>query len=88
MLPPRVQPRSSRQKLTIWLRIVASAAPLTPISSTKMNNGSIAILSTAPTPMPIMPKNALPWNLSWLFSTRDEAINGVPIRIYMAYCRA
>ena len=81
MLPPRVQPRSSRKKLTIWLKIVASAAPPTPMFSPKMNTGSRPMLITAPAPMPIMPKNALPWKRSWLFSTSEEAMNGVPIRM-------
>ena len=39
------------------------------------------MLITAPAPMPIMPKNALPWKRSWLFSTSEEAMNGVPIRM-------
>ena len=54
MLPPRRVPASSRKKLTAWLRLVASAAPATPMPKVKMNTGSKMMLSTAPEVMPIM----------------------------------
>ena len=52
--PPRKVPAISRQKLTNWLRMVAQAAPATPMSKTKMNKGSSPTLSTAPKVMPII----------------------------------
>ena len=48
------------QKLINWLMIVAIAAPLTPRWKVKMNNGSSAILSTAPLMTPTIAYMALP----------------------------
>ena len=64
-----------------WLMMVARAAPLTPISRTKMSSGSKNMLMTPPDTMPTMPNRALPWKRSWLFSTRLAVIQGQPIRI-------
>ena len=68
-----------------WLRMVARAAPLTPISSAKMNRGSSSMLMMPPEPMPIMANRALPWKRSWLFSTSDAVIHGQPIKIRRIY---
>ena len=54
-LPPREQPKSSMQNDASWLRMVARAAPATPISNTKISNGSSPTFSTAPAAMPTMP---------------------------------
>ena len=53
-LPPLRVPASSRQKLTNWLSIVASAAPAMPMLNVKISSGSRAMFSTAPEAMPIM----------------------------------
>ena len=54
-LPPRAQPRSSMQKEASWLRMVARAAPATPMFSPKIKSGSSPTFSTAPAAMPTMP---------------------------------
>ena len=49
-----------RIKLTIWLKLVAHAAPATPIRKPKMSTGSSTTLSTAPAVMPSIETDALP----------------------------
>ena len=54
--------------------MVASAAPVTPMSKPKMRSGSRARLRIPPVVRPIMAKKALDWKRSWLLSTRDAHI--------------
>ena len=61
-------------------RIVASAAPRTPIWNTKIKIGSRTIFKAAPiriVSIPIFPK---PWQLINGFSPSEIITNGVPIR--------
>ena len=50
-----VRKRSTQTQDTVWLKMVARAAPPTPMSSAKMNTGSRARFSTAPIRVVIMP---------------------------------
>ena len=59
---------------------VASAAPWTPISSTKMNTGSRTIFTTAPSPTVIMPISAKPCALIKGFMPRLTITKRVPQR--------
>jgi hypothetical protein len=43
------------QKEASWLRMVARAAPATPMFSPKIKSGSSPTFSTAPAAMPTMP---------------------------------
>ena len=49
-------------KLTIWLRLVAAAAPTIPRSNTKMRMGSRMQFTTAPATVPITDRRTFP---SW-----------------------
>ena len=56
----------------------AKAAPVTPMSKTKMQSGSRTTLSSAPVTMPSMALEALPWKRIWLLSVRLLVMNGTP----------
>ena len=66
--------------LTAWDRMVARAAPRTPIPSTKMKMGSSTMFSTAPMSTLSMAVVALPWALMKAFSPSASCTNTVPSR--------
>ena len=61
-------------------RMVARAAPLTPMWNTKINMGSSMMLLTAPSSTVIMPTVPNPWELMKLFMPRPVITKILPIR--------
>ena len=66
--------------LTAWESTVAIAAPFTPQPKTKINNGSRAILTTAPITIEIMAIRERPWDMIKGFSPNASSTNSVPRR--------
>ena len=75
-----VRNRTTHAALTAWLRMVASAAPCTPMWKPKMKMGSRIRLTTAPRATVIMPMRPKPWALTKLFMPRPTITKGVPSR--------
>ena len=67
-------------QLASWLSTVATAAPATPMSSTKMNTGSSTMFSTAPSITESMPFLAKPWQMMNWFMPVESRANTVPVR--------
>ena len=65
---------------TAWERMVARAAPCTPIPSPKMKMGSRMMLSTAPMRTVTIPVPANPWELMKAFIPRLVCTKRVPSR--------
>ena len=65
---------------TNWERTVASAAPRTPMSKTKMNSGSSRMLSTAPIRTVHIPMRAKPCALMKLFIPSPSMTKTLPHR--------
>ena len=66
--------------LTVWLMMVATAAPLTPMPNTKMNSGSSKRFSTAPMATLSMAVVLRPWALIKVFSPSASCTLTVPHR--------
>ena len=66
--------------LTAWDKMVARAAPFTPMRNTKMNSGSSRIFSTAPMSTEHMAGMAFPWALIKVFRPRESCTKIVPSR--------
>ena len=73
-----VKNRSTHAADNAWERMVASAAPLTPISSRKIKMGSRIILVTAPMSVVFMLIFANPWAVIKAFSPRLICTKTVP----------
>ena len=73
-----VRNRRIHRALTAWLNIVARAAPVTPISSTKMNTGSRAMLMAAPMTVVSMLILAKPWAVTKEFIPITVRTNTLP----------
>ena len=63
-----------------WERMVARAAPCTPMWNTKMKMGSSTMLVTAPMATVIMPLRPKPWALMNWFMPRLTMTNRLPHR--------
>ena len=63
----RSRETSTKAQEAHWEITVATAAPATPMSKTKMNNGSRAMLSTAPSMTVAIPSPEKPWQIKKLF---------------------
>ena len=70
--------QSTHTALTAWLMTVATAAPCTPISQTKISMGSRIILQTAPTTVVIMLNLANPCVVINGFSPMTIITNTMP----------
>ena len=69
-------------------RMVASAAPRTPIFSPNINRGSNAMLATAPISTVYMPILAKPWAVIKAFIPKVSSTNSVPSAYTCKYSQA
>ena len=67
-------------QLASWESTVATAAPATPMSKTKMKSGSSTMLSAAPSTTENMPFLAKPWLMMNWFMPRESRLKAVPQR--------
>ena len=72
--------RSTQMALQACDRMVASAAPFTPMPKVKMNSGSSRMFSMAPMSTEYMAMAGRPWVLMKGFSPTDNSTNRVPAR--------
>ena len=63
-----------------WARMVARAAPSTPMSKTKIKTGSRTMFTMAPRPTVSIPVLAKPWELMKGFRPRLTMTKRVPMR--------
>ena len=74
----RSRAHSTKAQEAAWESTVATAAPATPMSSAKINTGSRAILSPAPSTTVAIPIPEKPWQMRKLFMPAAISAKKVP----------